>query len=265
MRMIDLTAKMLPEYRDMVPSHLPRFDRIVAPRMDEVVRPEVEGRELAMGMYGAPLEHLPDGDGFASEMMTLSTHCGTHVDAPLHSGSVVEGKPARTMSDIDINELLAPGIVLDMRPWAEPNRGFEVGEIEQAIKATGTQVSPGDAVLIRTGQERYANDQPEFYEYPGMTGEGTRYLTSLGAKILSSDSLAWDRPTSAMVKAYQETGDPKHIWDGHYAVKDREAFIVQKIANLAALPVSGFSVGFFPMNLHATSAAPCRAVAFVEG
>ena len=263
-RLIDLTAPMEPGYRDLVPKEFARFDKIVAPQIT-YLSPEREGRDIMMAMYGAPAEDLPDGEGYGSDLITeMTTHCGTHVDAPLHSGRTVEGRPARTMSDIGLDELYRPGLVLDVRPWVGPDEGIPVEVLRKAIEATGRQVQPGQAVLIRTGQERYENHEPEFYRYPGMTGEGTRYLTGLGATVLGTDALAWDRPTPVMVRAYRETGDPNQIWDGHFAIRDREALIVQKLVNLAELPPSGFMVGFFPINLHRTSAAPCRAVAFLD-
>jgi len=263
-RLVDLTAVMDPAHRALVPKEFPRFDRIVAPLIS-YAPPETAGRDAMMAIYGCPVEHLPDGDGFGSDLVTeMTTHCGTHVDAPLHSGRTIEGRPARTMSDIGLDELFRPGLVLDVRPWAVPDEGIPVEALEKAIAATGQDVVPGQAVLIRTGQERYTNEQPEFYHYPGMTGDGTRFLTGLGATVLGTDALAWDRPTPVMVAAYQQSGDPREIWDGHFAIRDREAFIVQKLVNLGELPLSGFMVGFFPINLPRTSAAPCRAVAFLD-
>jgi kynurenine formamidase len=263
-RLVDLTASMDPAYRALVPREFDRFDKIVAPAIS-YLPPEREGREVMMRMYGCPAEDLPDGEGYGSDLITeMTTHCGTHVDAPLHSGRLIEGRPARTMSDIDLAELYRPGLVLDVRPWAEPDEGISIQALRNAIKATGRAVEPGQAVLIRTGQERYTNEQPEFYHYPGMTGDGTRFLTGLGAWLLGTDALAWDRPTPVMVRAYRETGDKSQIWDGHFAIRDREALIVQKLVNLGRLPLSGFMVGFFPINLPRTSAAPCRAVAFLD-
>lgn len=263
-RLIDLTASMDPDYRALVPKEFPRFDKIVAPDIT-YFSPAVEGKEIMMRMYGCPAEHLPDGEGYGSDLVTdMTTHCGTHVDAPLHSGRTIEGRPARTMSDIALGELFRPGLVLDVRPWVEPDEGIPVEALRKAVEATGREVEQGQAVLIRTGQERYTNDQPEFYHYPGMTGDGTRYLTGLGATVLGTDALAWDRPTPVMVRAYQDSGDPAQIWDGHFAIRDREAFIVQNLVNLGALPLAGFMVGFFPINLPRTSAAPCRAVAFLD-
>lgn len=48
------------------------------------------------------------------------------------------------------------------------------------------------------------------------------------------------------------------IWDGHCAVREREAFIVRQLANLGALPTSGFKVGFFPIAIVGATAGPAR-------
>lgn len=97
-----------------------------------------------------------------------------------------------------------------------------------------------------------------------MTREGTLFLAELGAKVLGTDALGWDRPFAVMRKAFQETQDEAQIWDGHFAGRDREVFIVQQLVNLKALPSRGFEVGFFPIKLAHCSAAPARVVAFVE-
>ncbi|MFD0661215.1 cyclase family protein [Thermocatellispora tengchongensis] len=182
---------------------------------------------------------------------------------PLHSGRLIEGKPARTISDISLDELFRPGMVLDVRRWVKPGAAIPIEGLQAAIEATGREIQDGDAVLIRTGQERYTMADAEYYNYPGMTGDGTRFLTSLGASILGTDALAWDRPFPVMRRAFEETGDPAQIWDGHFAIRDKEAFIVQQLTNLAALPPTGFTVGFFPLKLPRTSAAPARVVAFL--
>ena len=67
-----------------------------------------------------------------------------------------------------------------------------------------------------------------------------------------------------MAQKFRETGDKSVLWDGHKAIVEREAFIVQQLCNLGALPSSGFMVGFFPIKLARCSAAPARVVAFVD-
>ena len=79
----------------------------------------------------------------------MSSHCGTHVDAPLHSGSRILGLLARTITDIPLEELYRPGLVLDVRPWAKPNEEITTEMLDAALAATGKTIQQGDAVLIR--------------------------------------------------------------------------------------------------------------------
>jgi kynurenine formamidase len=154
--------------------------------------------------------------------------------------------------------------VLDLRERCVPGEGISVDALRDAIASNGAPVAPRTAVLLRTGQERYGLADPEFYDYPGMTREGTLFLAEQGAKVLGTDAVGWDRPFPVMRDAFAETGDRREIWDGHFAGREREIFIVQQLDNLAALPPSGFKVGFFPMKLAGCSAAPARVVAFVD-
>lgn len=262
--LIDLSRTLDPANRELVPEAYKALETVLAPKI-HYLHPSGEGLDRMTEIFGCPPEHLPNHEGWGEDWLTeMNTHCGTHVDAPLHSGSLIEGKTARTISDIDLSELYAPGMVLDVRPWAEPGTALSVEALEKAVAATGREVQQGDALLLRTGQERYTPSDPEFFNYPGMSGDGTRYLTSLGATILGTDAMAWDRPFPVMKAAYEATGNPKELWDGHFAIADKEAFIIQQLDNLTSLPTTGFDVGFFPLKLPKTSASPCRVVAFLN-
>lgn len=95
-----------------------------------------------------------------------------------------------------------------------------------------------------------------------MTRASTLHLIRQGASVLGTDAIGWDLPF--MNRLFRETGDRSVLWDGHKAIMEGEAFIVQQLANLGALPLSAFMVGFFPMKLARCSAAPARVVAFLE-
>jgi kynurenine formamidase len=263
-KLIDLTSTIDPAKRDLLPEHLKNLRPVIAPLV-EVFHPLAKGRDATCAVFGCCPEDLPDGEGWGVERLNdMSSHCGTHVDAPLHSGAHIEGRPARTITDIALEELFRPAVVLDVRPWIAPSEAISLKALDSALEATGGPIEKGMAVLIRTGQERYEISDPEFITYPGMTREGTLHLTSQGATILGTDAFAWDRPFAVMRRLFQETKDRSQIWDGHYAIREREAFIVQKLENLGALPLRGFSVGFFPMKLAGMSAAPARVVAFID-
>lgn len=264
-RLIDLTATLDPDNRAKLPPPLAGAAGIFAPAIEYFHPAEDKGRDQFCLYFGCRHEDLADGEGWGNETLTdLSSHCGTHVDAPLHSGSRTAGKPARTITDIALDELYRPGLVLDVQPWAQPAEEITVEMLDAALEATGRRIQPGDAVLIRTGQERYTMSDPQFYLQPGMSRAGTLHLTDQGATILGTDAVGWDLPFPVMAQKFQRTGDSRVLWDGHKAIVEREAFIVQQLTNLGALPLGGFMVGFFPLKLARCSAAPARVVAFVD-
>ncbi len=263
-RLIDLTQTLDPANRAKLPPQLASAAPVVAPAID-YYHPAHKGADEFCRYMGCTHDDLPDGEGWGAELMTdMSTHCGTHVDAPLHSGSQIAGQPARTITDIELDELYRPGMVLDVRPWAQLGQHITPKMLDDAMVATGTTIQPGMAVLIRTGQERFSMTEPQFYQQPGMSRESTLHLTRQGATILGTDAVGWDLPFGVMGRKYQETKDKAVLWDGHKAIIEREAFIVQQMTNLGALPLSGFMVGFFPIKLARCSAAPARVVAFVD-
>jgi kynurenine formamidase len=263
MRLIDLTRTLDPTDVDRMPELVRPLAAVLAPKI-RYLAPDAEGRDRMCAIFGCNPEDLPEGEGWGEEMLEMNSHSGTHVDAPLHYGSTCEGQRARTVTEIGLEELYCDGMVLDLRGKCERDGGIAVEALREAIDATGGSIRTGDAVLLRTGQEEFGLDDIRTFQYPGMTREGTLFLAEQGAKVLGTDALGWDRPFGVMAKAFRETGNRAEIWDGHFAGRDREVFIVQQLTNLEALPATGFKVGFFPIKLARASAAPARVVAFVD-
>ncbi len=263
MQLIDLTRKLDAADIERMPEAARAAASVLVPEIEHI-EPAGRGADIMCALFGCTREDLPDGEGWGDEQIRISSHLGTHVDAPLHYGSTCEGRPARTISEIGLDELYCDGVVLDLRADAEAGQGIEVAALERAVEASGAEIGPGTAVLLRTGQEQYDVGDPGFYWYPGMTRAGTLFLADLGVKVMGTDAVGWDRPFLEMRRAFAESGDAGEIWDGHFAGRDREVFIVQQLVNLAALPPHGFKVGFFPLHLAGCSASPARVVAFAE-
>jgi kynurenine formamidase len=261
-KLIDLTRLLDPRDDERLPEGFGPAPNLV-PRI-EYYSPGGQGAATMCQIFGCTQDQLPGSEGWGDESLTITSHLGTHVDAPLHYGSTCEGRPARTISDIDVNELFCDGFVLDLRESCEPGRGIAVDALQRAVDALDVSLPSDCALLLRTGQERHGLGDRELFRYPGMTRAGTLFLADLGGKVLGTDALGWDRPFPVMRRAFERTGNPAEIWDGHFAGREREVFIVQQLSNLAALPPKGFKVGFFPLRLARCSAAPARVVAFVS-
>jgi kynurenine formamidase len=263
MKLIDFTGIINPDDREKLPPSMGSLASVFAPKVT-YERPDGSGKDSFCQALGCTHNDLPDGEGWGAETLTdMLSHCGTHVDAPLHSGSRCEGRPSRTIDQIDLNELFMPGVVLDVRADVEPCGAITPAMLDRALGKTGVKDIKDYAVLIRTGQERFQMGDEAYFQYPGMTRESTLHLTERGARGLGTDAIGWDRPFPIMTADFRRTGNRRLLWDGHKAITEREAFIVQKLCNLGALPASGFHVGFFPLKLARCSAAPARAVAFL--
>jgi kynurenine formamidase len=262
MKLVDLTRMLDPKDVDLMPEAIRPAARVMVPTI-HYSAPHGQGADEMCEAFDCTRDDLPEGQGWGTERLEMGTHMGTHVDAPLHYGAECEGKPARTITDIDLQELYCDGIVLDMRELCQPNQGISVDALKRALSASGATPTPGCAIMLRTGQEKYSVRDLALLSYPGMTREGTLFLAGLGAKVLGTDALGWDRPFAVLKSAFKQTGNRAEIWDGHFAGRDKEVFIVQQLTNLAALPSKGFKVGFFPLRLARCSASPARVVAFV--
>jgi kynurenine formamidase len=262
MKLVDLTRTLDAKDFERLPEPVRPSASVLVPQV-EFYGPGDRGADVMCAIFNCKRHDLPDGEGWGEERLAMNSHIGTHVDAPLHYGSQCEGKAARTIEQIALEELYCDGLVLDLRELARPLEGITIDALKQALELNGGTVTPGCAILLRTGMEQYDLSDIRFYGYPGMTRESTLFLADLGAKVLGTDAAGWDRPFLVMRRAFEKTGDPRQIWDAHFAGREREVFIVQQLHNLKSLPPHGFKVGFFPIKLARCSAAPARVVGFV--
>ena len=69
---------------------------------------------------GLKAEELPDGQGWAVEQVQLSTHNGTHLDAPWHFHPTMNrGERSWTIDEVPLEWCLQPGVKLDFRHFAD--------------------------------------------------------------------------------------------------------------------------------------------------
>jgi hypothetical protein len=76
----------------------------------------VGATQLAESFPGLNPKDLPGGEGWAIEFVRMSTHAGTHMDAPYHYRSKTEeGEAAATIDEVPLEWCFGPGVMLDFR------------------------------------------------------------------------------------------------------------------------------------------------------
>ena len=221
--------------------------------------------ELAHFFPGVRVDDTPDGAGFAAaEWVKLTTHSGTHLDAPWHFHPTQDGgKPALTIDEIPLEWCFQRGVKLDFRHFPD---GYvaTAQDVEAELTRISHQLQPLDIVLVNTAAGA-AVGNPNYVNIGcGMGYGATMYLTSRGVRVTGTDAWSWDAPFSHTAKKVAETGDTSLIWEGHKAGRDIGYCHLEKLHNLECLPAHGFTVSCFPHKIKAASAGWTRAVAIFE-
>ena len=210
---------------------------------------------------GLTVDDLPGGEAWAVETLKVSTHNGTHLDAPWHFHSTMNnGERAITIDEVPLEWCFNPGVKLDFRHFPD---GYvaTAADVEAELARIGHELSPFEIVVVNTAAgARYGHD-----DYVstgcGMGREATLYLLERGVRVTGTDGWSWDAPFVHTARRYAETGDAGLIWEGHRAGMDIGYCHIEKLANLDQLPPTGYTIACFPWKIRAASAGFTRAVA----
>ncbi|GHF42899.1 cyclase family protein [Seohaeicola zhoushanensis] len=213
---------------------------------------------------GLTLEDLPGGEGWAVEQLNISTHNGTHVDAPYHYHSTMSGgQKSFTIDEVPLEWCYGPGVKLDFRAKAD-GHVISAAEIEEELARIGHELQPLDVILVNTSAGMHYGRPDYLMKGCGMGREATNYLTSKGVRMCGTDAWSWDAPFALTARKYAETKDPSIIWEGHRAGMDQGYCQIEKLSNLEGLPATGFMVSAFPFKIKGASGGFTRAVAIFE-
>ena len=220
--------------------------------------------EMKMFFPGITEENLPGGMGWATEKVSLTTHSGTHMDAPYHYFPTMDnGKLALTIDEVPLEWFFGNGVLLDFRQMADGDR-ITKNDVERELERINYKIKPMDIVLIQTGADVAWGTPQYLSKGAGMTRESTLYLANKGVKVMGIDAWSWDRPLSVQAEDFRKTADCKVIWEAHFAGSEVGYCHMEKLANLSSIGRShSFTVCCFPVKIKKASAGWARAVAIV--
>jgi cyclase len=207
---------------------------------------------------------LRDGELLSIDTLTLTTHTGTHIDAPSHYGSRCtygDGRP-RNIDELPLDWFYGPGVVLDI---SEAEHVADSAFIERELKRVEYTISPGDIVLLYTGAEQYNGSMLYFTNFVGLDGSAVNYLLDQGVRVIGTDAFSLDAPFGDMITRFHETDDNEVLFPAHFVGRDREYCQIERLSNLDSLPPYGFTLACFPVKIAGAGAGWTRAVALVDG
>ena len=221
--------------------------------------------DMARSFPGLTPADMPDGEGWAVETVTISTHNGTHMDAPWHFHSTTDhgARPAPSIDETPLDYCLRPGVKLDFRGFPD---GYvaTAADVEAELARIGHALQPLDIVLVNTAAGAVFGQPQYIHTGCGMGREATLYLTERGVRVVGTDAWSWDAPFSHTAKKWAQTRDPKIIWEGHKAGREIPYWQMEKLSNLEALPPDGYEVACFPVKIKSASAGWSRVVAIFD-
>lgn len=251
-RIVDLSVALDAEIASDPPPMLPKIDYIDHKQSAE---------QMTQFFPGLSVDQLPAGEGWAVEMLQISTHNGTHLDAPYHFHSTMNnGERAITIDEVPLEWCFNPGVKLDFRHMED---GYVVtaNDVEAELKRIAHTLKPFDIVVINTSAGAHYGKDDYLLKGCGMGREATLYLLDQGVRVTGTDAWSWDAPFAYTAKAFAVSNDPSIIWEGHRAGMEIGYCHIEKLSNLESLPPHGFEISCFPWKIKGASAGFTRAVA----
>ena len=220
--------------------------------------------EMISFFPGLKKEDLPGGEGWAMETITVSTHNGTHMDAPYHYHSTMDnGRRAITIDEVPLEWCFSDGVKLDLRSYDD---GYVLTEsdIKSELKKINYKLKPLDIVFVNTSAGECYGQDDFLSKGCGIGREATIFLLDQGIRVTGTDAWSWDAPFIHTAERDKWSNESSIIWEGHRAGVVKGYSHIEKLANLDKLPNDGFTVSAFPFKIKNGSAGFVRVVAIIE-
>lgn len=189
-----------------------------------------------------PWEKIKD-DGYNLELLFLSSHTGTHLDAPYHfleKGSKIH--------EISLKKLVSNAVLIKSRK--KRNETITKTDIQKFEKKHG-RIESFSSVVFWTGWQRNLQKDNYFTKNPGLSVSAANYLASKKIGLVGIDSPSIDLGTDFKFPVHQ-------------IFAKKGMLIVENLANLEKIKSSKFHLVVLPLKLKGATGSPVRAIAFVD-
>ena len=182
-------------------------------------------------------------DGYNSELLFLSTHTGTHIDAPYHFV-----KKGQKIHQIMTRRLVTEAILIKIRKGSD--QAITKNDIQKFEKKYG-KIDDGSTVIFHTDWQKNLNKKSYFMKNPGLGTSAAKYLASKKINLVGIDS-----PSIDLGK------DEK--FSVHHILAKSGILIVENLINLDKINSQKFHLIVAPLKLKNATGSPVRAMALTD-
>lgn len=206
--------------------------------------------DLSMDIYhGAPtfafdpkcaviVHNTVDSIGYNITQLSMSTHQGTHLDAPFHF--LDEGK---TVEQLDLTKCIGEALLVDLS-HKQPKEAITVEDFAHVAD----QIGEGTRLIYRTDWFKQFPQKHYFSDFPYMTIELAQWLADRRIGMIGMDV---------------PTPNPTDFDPVHKILLRAEIVIVEGLANLGDVGADKFFFMAAPLRIRGRDGSPVRALAMV--
>lgn len=195
-----------------------------------------------------PLNHAKHDMALSS--LRLSSHAGTHMDAPLHmlaDGSSLDAYP--------VSRFVGTAVVLDVRGRG---KALTIEIVAEAADAAGG-LRPGDFALVWSGWDAHYGAS-DMYEHPYLTAEAAVYLRDQSVSLVGADFTSMDSSSGTNEGMTLKEMD----LSAHKVLMTADILIVENLRGLEQIVGGRTPCVILPLPTVGVEGSPVRAIAWVE-
>ena len=187
-------------------------------------------------------ENIKD-DGYNLELLFLSTHTGTHLDAPYHFL-----EKGTKIHEINVKRLVCDAVLIKLRK--KSGETIKKLDIEKFEKTYG-KIAASSSVIFWTGWQKNLLKGFYFIKNPGLSISAANYLAAKKINLVGIDAPSVDLGSDSKFPA-------------HHILTKNNILIVENLANLDKINSGNFHLVIAPLKLKNATGSPIRALAFVD-
>lgn len=179
-------------------------------------------------------------DGYNLELLFLSSHTGTHLDAPYHFS-----KNGIKINQIPLDRLLGKAILIKLEKTK--NSPITKSDIV-SFEKNNFKIPNTSSIFFYTGWQKNLKKNNYFTENPGLDSSSAKYLVSKKVNMIGIDSPSIDIGKD-------------DSFNVHNIFSQNNILIVENLTNLNKIPTKEFNFTVLPLKLKDATGSPVRAIA----